>query len=112
MANTSSTKKELKYLKNLPHIKSHLRVQAIKEINIKSKVGCIYFIREEGDMEYFKIGFTYHLPTRLKQLQCANRRKLVVHKKFLCLYPEQEEARLHEKYADNRVRGEWFRIKL
>jgi len=101
---------EIKYMKSLPHIKQFMRMQAIREIKNNQKVGCVYFIIEEGDPSYVKIGFTYHLPTRLKMLQVANRRNLVVRASFLCMYPELEEYRLHKKYSEFKVRGEWFKI--
>jgi len=69
----------------------------------------IYFIKEVGG-EYVKIGYTSgNTPAdRIQTLQIGNPRELVL------LYAEpgeQDRERLfHRIFADDRVRGEWFKL--
>jgi len=52
-----------------------------------------------------KIGSSEHIHQRIGQLQTASPEPLV------CLgICDDLEAELHEKFADHRVRGEWFRL--
>lgn len=66
----------------------------------------VYFI---GDGEgYVKIGFTAQLHGRLAELQSGNARPLTVLK--YCRGGLVEERELHRRFAEHRVRGEWFRL--
>lgn len=66
----------------------------------------IYFIgTDDGPV---KIGFTTNLPKRLKALQTASSRPLVVRLK---LPGDREcEKTLHRRFAEFRLEGEWFRL--
>jgi hypothetical protein len=59
--------------------------------------------------ERLKIGYTRGEPeVRLKQLQTGSAAELRL---IACHEGEPEdERRLHDKYADHRVRGEWFQM--
>lgn len=69
---------------------------------------CIYFICAEGDEGYFKIGCTDNLKGRLAQLQCGNRRKLIVYKLIESDDHFGAERIAHEHFKDYRENGEWF----
>jgi hypothetical protein len=64
----------------------------------KEKQGIVYFI-QFGDR--IKIGFTTDLPTRMRTLP---------HDKILALIPGamSDERKLHRKFDDIRITGEWF----
>jgi hypothetical protein len=107
-------KNKLKEMLNHHIIKKYSRQQEIKYLDIRlnenSKVGLVYFINEENDLEYFKIGFTYDLPDRLATLQNSNRRKLEVYKYVYCTNPSLIETILHNKLSKYLVMGEWYNI--
>jgi hypothetical protein len=60
--------------------------------------------------EFHKIGYTSgrRVEPRLKALQTASPHKLTL----VDVWPgdEKEEHAMHERFADRRVRGEWFRL--
>ncbi len=68
--------------------------------------GCIYYILS-GETGRVKIGFTNSDPTkRLKSLQTGSPTKLgivAIHPGTIAL-----EAKLHGKFAADRLHGEWF----
>ncbi len=105
---------EINKLKQLQHIKQYTQMNAIIEldnkIQEKYKIGCVYFIYEENDMKYFKIGYTFNLKSRLCELQVGNRRKLKIYKTILCQFPEWVESYLHNKFNYYNEQGEWFNI--
>lgn len=73
--------------------------------------GWLYFIGEAGLSSFVKIGFTKYPPAvRVKQLQTGNPRKLML--LYSCKCPEvmDVESRLHARFDEDRVEGEWFRI--
>lgn len=65
----------------------------------------IYFVRS-GDL--VKIGKTKNLKMRLRELQRFNSHELRV----IVTIPgrETQERKLHDLFADRRVKGEWFSI--
>lgn len=75
----------------------------------------IYFVEvpyrtTRGEGAAIKIGYTESFETfnvRLVDLQCGNPHELTV----VAIVPGgfAEEARLHAKYAEARLQGEWFR---
>jgi hypothetical protein len=72
--------------------------------------GVVYFIAEEGDERYVKIGLSKQasVTLRMSQLQVGNPRKLVL----LGTLPTSDvyklEAYFHHHLAALRVNGEWF----
>lgn len=70
----------------------------------------VYFIYAEGEQEYFKIGCASNLDKRLLQLQCGNRRKLVVYKTIESIDKHALEKAIHRYFKDKHERGEWFNI--
>ena len=89
----------------------HSKSEVLKSIQTKDQTptGFIYFIGSEGkDFNYVKIGYSKKPDNRLKQLQTGSPVKLKVLLKFegnLNL-----EAKLHRKFKNSRLEGEWFRI--
>jgi hypothetical protein len=68
--------------------------------------GCVYFIQSDHGGP-IKIGFTGNREQRLKTLQLSSPYKLVV----LGLIPNstyETEKKLHEKFSEFRLHGEWF----
>ena len=70
----------------------------------------VYFIHEENDFEYFKIGVTRDINDRIRTLQCGNRRKLLIYETISCSSKFNLENLLHKHLSEFRVSGEWFRI--
>ncbi len=64
----------------------------------------IYFI---GDVRMIKIGITGNVEERLRKLQTGNSRQLKILR--LVLGDADEEFFFHERFADLRGIGEWFR---
>jgi hypothetical protein len=75
-------KKEVSEIHNLPQNKEYnrqLRLQALdQEQRQRYRVGVVYFICVKDEPSIVKIGFTFNLPERLKQLQTAHYKELVV----------------------------------
>lgn len=68
----------------------------------------IYFVEAVG-ADLLKIGFTDGKPAeRIRQLQTGCPHKL----RLVAAEPgnELKEKRLHDRWSENRVQGEWFRI--
>jgi len=107
-------KQAIQQLVDLPHVREYTLLQSVKyldlEIEDKYKSGVVYFIQEEDDDDFYKVGFTTHLPTRLEQLQAANRRKLKVYKTVLSVNASVLESIVHRKLDKNLVRGEWYQV--
>lgn len=99
---------------NAPAIITYTRSRAIIELEetleLRNKIGVVYFIHEDGDPQFFKIGYTYDLPSRISTLQTGNRRKLVCYKHVYCKYAKELETYLHGLYDNQKISGEWFQI--
>ncbi|HEY7312237.1 MAG TPA: GIY-YIG nuclease family protein [Gemmataceae bacterium] len=68
----------------------------------------IYFLQEQRPPGFIKIGFTDRdVPERVAELQVGNPSLLVI----LCVQfgDEKREQDLHELFAADYVRGDWFR---
>jgi hypothetical protein len=81
--------------------------QLERELNQKYRIGCVYFIQEQITKN-IKIGWCWHLPTRLMELQVANSQFLTIKRSQLCQFPKQVEAQLHKIHDKHLIRGEWF----
>ncbi|WP_438278131.1 GIY-YIG nuclease family protein [Nitrobacter sp.] len=69
------------------------------------KFNQVYFIRCG---EFVKIGFTYDVLVRLETLQAATPYTLELLDSFAG--GESDEKELHARFAEHRVRGEWFHL--
>ena len=70
----------------------------------------IYFITEDNNTEYVKIGYTNNLSRRLRELQIGNPKKLSVY--FVMKGDKQFELELHKTFKDYRGIGEWFNFTV
>ena len=68
--------------------------------------GYIYFIEQDSDPKFIKIGYTTDLKIRTRQLQTGNPHKL----NFLAIIygNKEDEAEIHRKFQRLRQEGEWF----
>lgn len=83
------------------------KLATFKATGLKRRVGVIYFVRCESADGLIKIGFATNVEARVSDIS------------LLCPYPLtilaitpgtiSEEMRLHHRFRDSRVRGEWFR---
>lgn len=80
----------------------------IKDADTKNKSnrGMVYLI---SDGKYTKIGMTsIGASVRLKSLQIGNARELKIIGEYFTKNRNVEESRLHKKYFNKRMQGEWF----
>lgn len=82
-----------------------------KENRVKGGSGWVYAIASKEDRSLVKIGMTRRTPDeRLNQL----RPKLPFETELICTIPSDDviglERYIHERFADKRVNGEWFRL--
>lgn len=74
-------------------------------------MGFLYIIR--GGKDIYKIGITKSSPAkRLRTLQTGNANKLTLVKVYRRKDYKQLETRLHRTFANRRLSGEWFNLKL
>jgi len=67
----------------------------------------VYFIQSGGREGPIKIGHARTPEARLRELQCGNPDELCL----LVSFPERgwwSEAEIHQRFATDRLRGEWF----
>lgn len=72
--------------------------------------GLIYFVSWEDDLDNVKIGYTTGLQKRLSDFLVANWRYLVVRKVISAPNGKDDEALLHQQFAEHRIAGEWFHL--
>ena len=65
----------------------------------------IYLVRSDG---YIKIGYTFDILNRLGGLQLGNPKRLELVYTHKVLEVKILEERLHQKFSEKRVLGEWF----
>lgn len=104
---------EINMIKIMSHNQQYTIEQAEKYINNEdNKSGYVYFIHEDKDLDYFKIGFTINLEKRLCTLQGGNRRKLNIYKSIECINYQTLENILHKKFKNQNILNEWFKISI
>ncbi len=88
----------------LPSDKPQLILQSAPPVEYGD---CLYFI-QSGTGGPIKIGYTKQLATRLKAIHMMNAGSV----RFLGALSgnRTDEKRLHQKYASDRLHGEWFRL--
>ena len=105
---------EVKEIYDMPHNREYNTLRKLQELEDRLfkryRVGLIYFIYESDTPDTVKIGYTYNLRRRLCEFQIANIKDLLVKNYYYTQFPRDEEARLHEKYKDTHIRGEWYRL--
>ena len=70
--------------------------------------GWVYFVREPSGL--FKIGLTTCMSKRLASFQVATPGALELVHIVESNNPEKSELWYHQRFADQRVRGEWFTL--
>jgi len=75
----------------------------------------VYFIYEktQSPTSVYKVGQSKKPYQRMRNLQTGNMRKLAIYRIIECATKKQAEtveATIHERYANQRVHGEWFQI--
>lgn len=73
----------------------------------------VYILAEEGADRPVKIGHTVDAQARFSSLQTGNHRVLIPHGNRFFKTPniaQRIEASLHQKFANRRLRGEWFDV--
>ncbi len=105
---------ELRELYQLPHNQEYNLLERLRrlddELEIRYRVGVVYFICEIDRPDIVKIGYTFNLPGRLAELQTAHYKELIVKSYYLTQFPADEECRLHIEHAGSLIRGEWYRM--
>lgn len=76
----------------------------------KTKDACGYVYLIQSTTGYYKIGSSRSVPNRLQQLQCGNPEHLMLLHQFPSANARQDELSLHARFADRRVRNEWFAL--
>ena len=60
--------------------------------------------------DFYKIGITHHLDSRLNTLRCGNPFEVELIYAERCENAKEVEAKLHKTFEDLRERREWFRL--
>lgn len=76
-------------------------------VNHRGKLGWIYFIANHAD-DVVKIGFASDCANRLSDIQTGNHNRLLL-ETSVPAYRAAEQL-IHERFAEYRIRGEWFRL--
>ncbi|NHF68429.1 GIY-YIG nuclease family protein [Xanthomonas hortorum] len=76
----------------------------------KDTFGYVYLIKSSTG--YCKIGSSRSVSNRLRQLQCANPEPLTLLHQFASANAQQDELSLHARFAEKRVRNEWFALTV
>lgn len=83
----------------------------IKTTETKGVEGWVYFIGEEPNSGWVKIGCTRNKPEdRVAELQTGNPRRLVLLNSVTCMDYKKFEAYLHKCFDTKRGVGEWFQL--
>lgn len=70
------------------------------------------YIAQDSDKGVIKVGVSSNPGERLKQLQTGNSSDLtLVYVSDSCQQAFEVESKIHEKFANSHIRGEWFKIK-
>ena len=103
-----SSRTIIRYLKIGYRLKNgeYVRKSIPKYKNLRSKK-YIYFIKET-DSYFVKIGEAENISKRLKALQVANPRKLILFGSVL--WEHRKEREFHKKYSKYHIKGEWFKF--
>ncbi len=72
--------------------------------------GFVYCVFVDAGERLYKIGLSTNPVARIKDLQVSQPFEVRVAACFMVGDMRREEALLHERFASQRVRGEWFRL--
>lgn len=80
---------------------------------IKNKVKSFVYLFCDPNQNLYKIGVTKNLYSkRMKQLQTGNGTELHLVSYYETIYPFRIEKFLHNKFANKREHGEWFKLDI
>jgi hypothetical protein len=82
----------------------------VSELDEHAAAGFVYVIGLDAPQRYFKIGMARFFPARMDAHQCASPFDLFVACAYFVPNMRAEEQRLHRRFAEQRVRGEWFTL--
>lgn len=98
---------------NETHVESFAIYQGGKKSKSKNPVpasGFVYYVRWENDPSLVKIGYTSNLKNRFSSfLTCSPHRLEIL--RIEEAIDSHHEKRLHAKFDDYRIAGEWFRYE-
>lgn len=95
---------------NKPKTKEELEIKQLQNLLEYCKKPTIYFITEDPYQNRVKIGWTFDVKKRIKQLQTGSPNKLRIYEKLTSINCEKVEKILHKKLEDRKINGEWFRL--
>lgn len=80
---------------------------------MKKTRGYVYLLSDTLNESVYKIGVTKStIEKRIKQLQTGNPGEIHIRAYFETDYPYFIENRLHRRFFENEVHGEWYDIPL
>ena len=88
----------------------HIGRRAMGDNRIGMRGSFVYFLL--CDSEAVKIGFAKNIANRIRDIQCGNHRPVILVGFYWVADPKAEEAGLHERFEDERIRGEWFALSV
>jgi hypothetical protein len=71
------------------------------------RAGYVYLLKSQG---LFKIGFTRNIKQRHTTLQIGSTTRIDIIHSIPCEQPSVLEKFWHDRFADQRVKGEWFHL--
>lgn len=87
------------------------QVVKVADMDEYASAGFVYVIGIDAKpYRYFKIGMASCLPARMKEHQCSSPFDLYVACAYFVPNMRAEERSLHEQFAGQRIRGEWFAL--
>lgn len=87
---------------------AHKVTNGVDVVGIGESMCVLYLLKSE---EYYKIGCTTVLSSRLAMLQSGNPHEIeVVYSRDIGKKALKEEKALHSKYEDKHVRSKWFKL--
>lgn len=78
--------------------------------NYTYKKGYVYLVMGK-DNDIVKIGIASNLIKRLSSLNTGSPEELRIFDFIKCDNPRKIESELHQRYSNNRIKGEWFNIE-
>lgn len=75
--------------------------------DLKNKTGYVYLLKDDNDN--YKIGLTKNLESRMKSFTSLPYKIELIHY-FESNNMSSDERKLHNKFSDKRISGEWFKL--
>lgn len=76
----------------------------------RKKSDLLYILKHKNINDYYKIGITYDIEARIKQLSTASPFGIEVIKLIHNDKVSKIEKELHNTYSNKRLNGEWFKL--